>query len=271
MYRVFPIKERIACITLDFETDYGDRIGNFNILEANRKEMHSAVSNLGVPLSIFIRTDLLDDNPSCLGVVTELGNDFHSHSHTHATKGFISTDELSRSANVFDKHFGYPPLGYRAPQGVLYEMDITLLKEIGYKFSSSVFPSYRPGKFNNLSAPITPFQYDNNIVEMPFAVVPLLRLVVSISYFKLLGYSFYKILFSICGLPNVLILDSHLHDLIINEDSFDSLPLHLRMAWGRNKYAGLDYLYKIISYLKKEKYNFLTMTELFHLIEAEYL
>ena len=29
--RIFNEKERLACITLDFELDYGDRIGAFNI------------------------------------------------------------------------------------------------------------------------------------------------------------------------------------------------------------------------------------------------
>ena len=35
MYKVYKSDRKLACITLDYEKDYGDRINEFNILDQN--------------------------------------------------------------------------------------------------------------------------------------------------------------------------------------------------------------------------------------------
>jgi hypothetical protein len=59
--RIFNEKERLACITLDFELDYGDRIGAFNIIEEDQSlfDLAKLFSDLHIPVSAFIRTDIL--------------------------------------------------------------------------------------------------------------------------------------------------------------------------------------------------------------------
>lgn len=264
--RILQEKEKLACITLDFELDYGDRTGAFDILEddAHLAELSTLFSDLDTPVSAFIRTDILIHYPRALAVVKALARDFHGHSHTHNTKTFDSRFELATSASTFETVFGHKPLGYRAPQGVLREGDIDLLKTLGYKFSSSVFPAYRPGKFNNRSLPISPFLYDNGIMELPFAVVPTLRSVISLSYLKLLGMGMNKAFFSIFGLPDIVVFDSHLHDFILSETSFNKLPLSLKTAWGIRKHSGVRYFEMFVELLRKRGYRFITMTELYH-------
>ena len=107
-------------------------------------------SNEGV---LYIRGEY----PKSIEIINLLSNDYHCHSHTHNTANFDSKIEISQCALIFEKTFGYKALGYRAPQGVLYDGDVNLIKENGFKFSSSIFPSYRPGKYNNLSLPIDPY------------------------------------------------------------------------------------------------------------------
>ena len=158
-------------------------------------------------------------------------------------------------------------MGYRAPQGVLFNGDIDLVKTCGFKFSSSVFPSFRPGKFNNLALPIEPFVYDNEIMELPFAVVPRLRSIISLSYLKLFGLTLNKAFFSWFGLPKIVVFDSHLHDYIVSEKSFSQLPWKLRAAWGVRKYSGIRYFTMFVEMLKSEGYRFITMTDLYHLLK----
>jgi len=112
-----------------------------------------------------------------------------------------------------------------------------------------------------------PFIYENGIMELPLAVIPKVRYAISLSYLKFLGFNMNKILFSIFGLPNVLIFDSHLHDFILNEKSFSKLPLKMKMAWGLNKYCGLKYFKSIIEVLNKKQYRFITMTELYNYLQ----
>ena len=264
--KILDVNRKYACITLDFETDYGDRIEEFNILDNERDllDITKLFVDLGIPISTFIRTDTLIHYPKSLDIITRIAKDYHCHSHTHNTKNFNSRAELSTCASTFETFFGYKPLGYRAPQGVLYNEDIDLLKTYGFKFSSSIFPSYRPGKFNNLSMPISPFIYDNGIMELPLAVIPQLRYIVSLSYLKLLGTNINSLLFFIFGLPNIVVFDSHLHDYIVNERSFEKLPLPLRIAWGANKYSGVKCFKLFVELLKSQQYQFITMTDLYH-------
>ena len=227
MYKTFSTKKKLACITLDFEKDYGDRIGEFNIINeaVELDKLKKQFEKLNIPLSLFLTTNIFEDYPESFELATTLGNDFHSHSHTHNTKNIDSQFEIKKSKSVFNNLFKQNPLGYRAPQGVLKPGDIELLQNNGYKFSSSVFPSFRPGKYNNLLLPTSPIVYENGFVEMPFSVIKKIRYTFSLSYLKLLGLNFNKLLISSFGLPNIVVFDSHLHDYIINEKSFNELPM----------------------------------------------
>jgi peptidoglycan/xylan/chitin deacetylase (PgdA/CDA1 family) len=269
--RTFELSERIACLTLDFEEDYDDLIGEFNILNEHEPEimqLADSLKRLETPLSIFIRTDLLERYARSGSVLRALGQDFHCHSHTHATREFDSDFEIHATVKAFERHFQRPPIGYRAPLGVLYPGDLERLREHGFRFSASVFPSWRPGKFNNLSAPLEPFEYSNGLLELPFAAVPRLRYTISMSYLKLLGYTLNGLIWSTFGLPKVMIIDSHLHDFIVAPKSFKKLPLLYRIGWGRNRGAGLPYLRRLVQTLKAKGYRFITMTELAERIEA---
>ena len=260
--------DKVACLTLDFERDYGDRIGEFNLLHDTEglSRLGQLFRELSLPVSAFICTDLLVEYPSSLAVVEDLAVDYHCHSHTHDTDDFDSARELRKTAATFTDQFGYAPLGYRAPMGVLYPDDIMLLKEHGFKFSASVFPTWRPGRFNNRSLPLLPFRYGNGIIELPFAAIPGIRSVVSLSYLKMLGWWLNRLGFGLCGLPDVLVIDSHLHDFLVDEKSFRQLPWKLQLAWSRNKYAGCEYLARLVQHLRQRGYRFITMTRLYELL-----
>ena len=263
--------KKYACLTMDFEKDYGDRVGAFNILDDRKeiKEFSNLFKELQVPYTIFIQTSLLENFPLAYETLQLLGDDFHCHSHTHNTKIQKNTEEILKSSEVFYNFFGYMPLGYRAPQGVFKDGDIETIKSAGFQFSSSIFPSYRPGKFNNLSKPQKPFRYKNGLLEIPFSVVPLIRYVISLSYIKLIGLRLNKLFYKIFGLPNILIFDSHLHDFILNEDSFNKLPMPLKIAWGRNKNKGKEYFIKFVELLRNQGYEFITVTQLYNLLQEE--
>lgn len=146
--KVLDVQDKLACITLDFERDYGDRIGEFNILrdEKGISQLARLFDALQAPVSAFVQTELLTAYPACERVIRMLAGDYHAHSHTHTTRDFDNRGEIVGSAKAFEACFGYPPLGYRAPLGVLHEGDIEAISESGYKFSSSVFPTWKEGK-----------------------------------------------------------------------------------------------------------------------------
>ncbi len=263
------LNKKYACITLDVEEDYGDRVNEFNIYKDSLdkiKELKSLYDTLEVPVSAFITTSLLDKNDKMTELVKWLANDYHCHSHSHNTQSFDSKNEIETCFSKFKEHFGYEPLGYRAPKGILYLGDTQLIKDAGFLFSSSLFPSIRVGTFNNLKSPQAPFFYDTGLLEIPLAVVNKIRLIVSLSYQKLLGSSLSHGLYKAFGLPNIVIYDSHLHDYIISEKSFAQLPAFMKGVYSVNKYSGKQILIDFVGYLKAEGYSFITMTDLLSLV-----
>lgn len=257
--------ELLAAVTIDIEHDYGDRTGDFNILrhESALSRLAGEFAAAGVPVSAFITTELLDKYPQSIGIIKKLAGDYHCHSHTHRTKNPDNASEIKLSANSFIKHFGYRPLGYRAPQGVINRRGVQALKESGFRFSSSVFPSYRPCKYNNLTAPLAPYYYENGLMEIPFAAVPQLRYVISLSYLKIIGMGAAKLLFKIFGLPEILVFDSHLHDYITDDESFAKLPRYIRFFYGIRKNCGMAIAREFMEYLKEKKYKLVTMSQLY--------
>jgi len=268
--KIYKIDQRIACITLDFETDYGHRLNKFNILNdsVGLNKVAGIFNELEIPISAFIITEILEKYPESFDLLKKIACDFHCHSHTHNIKNFNSQYEISQSADVFKKFFGYKPLGYRAPLGVVKEGDIDIIKESGFKFSSSIFPTIRPGKFNFLKFPTQPVIYKNGLIGIPLAVVPTVRYIISLSYLKLTGLKFNKFLYSTFGLPNILIFDSHLIDFIPNEESLSDAPNFLKIAYRIHKNAGLEYFKYFINYLKSKNYRFITMTEMYEYLST---
>ena len=272
MEKTYLTNKKLACITLDYEKDYGDRIGEFNIIDQSVElnGLKDLFNKLDIPVSLFVTTNLLEDFSDSFNLATSLGNDFHSHSHTHNTNYPDTQYEIKQSKLVFEKYFKSSPIGYRAPQGVLNPGDRDLLIKAGYNFSSSVFPSFRPGKYNNLSSSIKPTIYENGFVEMPFAVVKKIRYTFSLSYLKLLGIQLNKLLISSFGLPNIVVFDSHLHDYITNEESLKQLPPNIRRAYSIRKNLGMQYMEEAVLLLKKQGYEFITMTELYEEIKSNH-
>ena len=262
------VTPKTVCITLDFEKDYGDRVGEFNILKEKRQleELCHLFKELDLSVSIFVTTGLLEEFPASSDLLQDLGTDLHCHSHYHNTKNPDSATEIEKSAAVFEAHFGYKAMGYRAPQGVLFEGDIDILKKNHFLFSSSVFPTVRPGKFNNLSMPTQPFSYPNGLIELPLAVIPRIRYTISLSYLKLLGFTVNRKLFSLFGLPDVLIFDSHLHDFVLSERSFYRLTHKMKSLYSINKYRGVSIFKQFVAHLRQEGYEFITVTELYHML-----
>ena len=258
---------KIACFTLDFELDYGVRTGEFNILdhEEEIQELKRSLREEKIPLSLFVVTDILDRYPKSLAAARFLGEDWHSHSHTHGSGGFDAAAEFAQTSKSFRRHFGRAALGYRAPQGLLRPAEVPLLAAEGFGFSSSIFPSMRPGMYDHRRQPLTPMRYENGLLELPLGVIRRLRYTLSASYLKLLGAPLSRIGMKAFGVPEILVIDSHLHDLIVDSWSFAKLPLPLRAIYGIRKHQGRAGLVELARYLRAAGYTFLTMTDLFEI------
>jgi hypothetical protein len=105
-------------------------------------------------------------------------------------------------------------------------------------------------------------RYDNGLFELPLAAIPGLRVPLCASYLKLLGSSLSRLCFGAFGLPDILVMGSHLHDLITEPRSLAQLPRPIRAVYGIRRDQGLDGILTLGRHLRAEGYSFLTMTEL---------
>lgn len=144
------------------------------------------------------------------------------------TDGYDYRNDIDRGIEAYRGHFGSTPDGYRVPQGRTDPQQLQYLERCVFDFDSSIFPSYRPGVYQNLSAPRTPHIPSglDRLREIPIGVLPRVRIPFSQSCMKLFGRSYLTYL-RYANLPDVMVFDSHLQ-YFYRTASHDNLDQPLR-------------------------------------------
>jgi peptidoglycan/xylan/chitin deacetylase (PgdA/CDA1 family) len=196
---------------------------------------------------------------------------FECHSHNHNPHDTDSEKELDESITWYEKFFGHPPKGYRAPNGLISRSGLTRLAERGFVYDSSIFPSLRFDEYsyNHFRLPIHPYvvrAMGRTLIELPLAVIRRIRLVVSVSHIKLLGWRFYDPLIQLFGLPDVVIINSHPYDYFVR-GHLHRIPGWKRWAHARNADNALPFLERLLRTLKSAGYTFLYIDDLLRVLD----
>jgi peptidoglycan/xylan/chitin deacetylase (PgdA/CDA1 family) len=248
-----------ACVTLDLEPDFAGRLAPvYGAWDPARVgAMLDLLAAHGASLSAFVVGSSLGAVPAVLERLRAAGTEFHLHSYSHDLARPDTADEIERGQEAFARFFGRPAEGYRAPEGRISDDGLARLDALGFRFDSSVFPSLLPRPRYG-AYPRTPYRPAGlRLVEMPVATVSPARIVVSLSWMKLLGWPAFRRLLDL-PLPEPLVFDMHLHDL---------WPLAsragLRPPWSwvyaRNEDAGLRVLDDFLGTLRAKGYTFSTI------------
>ncbi|SDG29367.1 polysaccharide deacetylase family protein [Halorientalis regularis] len=253
--------DRRVYLTVDFECDFG------TALKENRYQsvqevgtLVSLIEQFDVPLTCFVQTEVLDHHPEMVERLREAAVPvtFHPHSHTHRPRDETSiSEEIERSTERYRDYFGERPVGYRFPNGNVQPSDYELLAEHGYAFDASVFPSWRPGHFDNTGEPSRPtYHADYDLFELPFTVYSnRLRIPTALSYCQVIGWPYTSLLSY--SSPSVLVLNIHMHDLV-KPPSRSDLPLPYRLLYSRNA-RGDRTLTDLLSVFSERGYTFDTL------------
>ena len=191
--------------------------------------------------------------------------EFGLHSFRHDQKEPDSQEEIDKACQAFIRFFGRPPLAYRAPNGLISQEGLIRLARAGFAYDSSVFPSLRLDEygFNHLHLPCQPFWVETAppILEIPFASFTGLRLTISLSFIKLLGWPLYSFLLKTLPLPETLVIDFHPYDLYIHE-CLPNIQGWKKWAHGRNAENGLLLLGKLVDALRAKGYEFVHLSQI---------
>lgn len=256
----------VAALTLDLENDYG-RGDNYQSLEEIEGLTNILVEEK-IPVTIFITGKLMKTHPEVIDRFSQVRSEIQLHSYEHNLKNNRRRDreydltEIIKSKQVYIKNMGVKPIGYRFPEGIFSNWDYELLKQEGFLYSSSVFPTWFPKRFNNLSKPRNPYYIEEHgIMEIPISVVTPIRIPLSQSYFKVMGLHYFNLL-KLIRLPRIIVFDFHIHDLY-KTDAFDRLPKDKQFLLGRNYLKSESMFKEFIGLLKERGYSFITVKELY--------
>ena len=208
-------RDRVVYLTLDFECDFGTALSE-NHYEAVDcvPEVVDVLQRADVPLTCFVQTELLDERPAAASLLRQSDTpvEFYPHSHSRRADSAID-EEISTSTARFESFFGEQPAGYRFPNGNVRPSDYSELAAHGYEFDASIFPTWRPGHFNNADEPSQPTYLETyDLYELPFTVLSsYLPVPTALSYSQLVGRSFRTALRQLQ--PEPIVFNFHLHDV----------------------------------------------------------
>ena len=194
---------------------------------------------------------LYKENHSCIKNIVNDGHEIANHSMTHP-QGFRwlsqkeKEKELTLMSDISYEVAGKRPIGFRSPGWNIDDSALPVLEKLGYKYDSSVFPTFlmpimkfahwssmskqkkqdrtTMGQITYLVSPIKPYHVSdrslgqrgkNELIEFPISVSPILRIPFFATLLLFTGVQFYKKLYrSIrkAGLP--LHFQMHLSDFI---------------------------------------------------------
>ncbi len=154
------------------------------------KIVQDLLSRTGIPATFFMTASFFEKAPD---LVCEL-SDSHEiafHGLTHQDDYQSLSDEeayerLARGKKVMgDLHIK----GFRAPR--MRPPSYQVLKKAGFLYSSSLHPTFVPGRYNHMRSPRFPFLKEG-VLEIPVSVSPGLRLPLSWVWFRQLGVTYAK-------------------------------------------------------------------------------
>ena len=168
-------------------------------------------------LTAFLVTSLLDRyGTDYKKLADRLPVEFGSTRMINSATSYSRRD-IEESVRAFRILFGHAPIGYRAPVGQITRDGMNTLMDLGFRYDSSIYPSFRPGRpgYNNLHLPVAPFRVTRgaeSILEIPFATLSGVRLVFSLSYVKNFGWKAYEMLMKAFPLPPQVAVLTHPYD-----------------------------------------------------------
>ena len=169
-------------------------------------------------------------------------NEIASHCFYH---GSFKKEDLLNSRVALEEICKKDIEGVRMPR--FRPVDIGWLKEAGYKYDSSVNPTYIPGKYNNRHLPRTVY-VEKDMIRVPVSVSPNFRFPLFWLSFKNIPYGVFKKL-ALRTLKKDGYLSLYFHPWEFTDLSSYSVPFYVKKNSGPRL---LDRLHLLITDLKKE-------------------
>ncbi len=142
------------------------------------------VDTANVAATFFTTANFATQYPKYMQALKQ-HHEIASHTFYHSS---FKTEDLLNSRTALEDICSKPVTGLRMPR--MRRVDMEDVKAAGYKYDSSINPTFLPGRYNNLHLPRTMYK-EKDIVRLPASVTPLLRIPLFWLTFKNVPYNLY--------------------------------------------------------------------------------
>jgi peptidoglycan/xylan/chitin deacetylase (PgdA/CDA1 family) len=187
----FTIPEELGMIKTKEEKEFLFKVGAEGL-----KKVLKLLKKEDIPATFFCTYELFCRYPELIQEINHMGSEVAIHAYTHkddyrTMNEDTTTKKLTKAKKEMEKKLkttisGFRGPGFRAPK-------ISILREVGFVYDSSVHPTYIPGHYNNLEKKRKIKEMNEGFWEVPISVVPFLRLPFSWIWFRNLPLFYSKV------------------------------------------------------------------------------
>jgi len=184
-------------LLLSFDLEEFERAGNqgFSIGYEGGQQVQSLLAELDIPATFFTTASFAEQVPDFIKELAQYHEiAFHGLRHQDDYQTMEEQTALNRlqQGKMLLEHLIEKKIrGFRAPR--MRPPSYHVLHSAGFSYSSSLHPTYVPGRYNLLKAPCTPFR-EEGVLEIPVSVSPVFRFPLSWIWFRILGSSYAKLI-----------------------------------------------------------------------------
>ncbi|MDB5152556.1 MAG: polysaccharide deacetylase [Mucilaginibacter sp.] len=124
---------------------------------------------VNIKATFFVTANYAVNQPETISRIIEDGHELASHGFYHSN---FANEHLLESKLTLEKLSGTAVKGFRMAR--MMPVDLHELKRSGYRYNSSINPTWIPGRYNHFDKPRTWF-FEEGILQLPSSVSPFVR------------------------------------------------------------------------------------------------
>jgi peptidoglycan/xylan/chitin deacetylase (PgdA/CDA1 family) len=169
----------------------------FSLSHQGAETIRAILNELGLPATFFVTVSFAKRYPDFVKELVKDGHEIGVHALEHQDNYRQLWEEnpekcrerILKAKEELEELTGQEMAGFRPPQ--LQSPELSLLKELGFVYDSSLHPTYVPGRYNHFFEP-RGLMKKGGFYEVPVSVSPVLRAPLSWFWFRNLGLYYVK-------------------------------------------------------------------------------